>query len=171
MGHLYFSVLITLILSAVPLDWTLAKVQATKCGQGSLDRKNCILQRGAHRIQFRDETMNSFDGVHRSLGKIPIVGEKIQWHRIEWKMLAKRQFIEIEIWEAPKTEGELSSLRWFVFEVAGVELKPVLDQTIRRRKKIEGKSNFEMDKLRKYQLFIDKKEVRWKVDFESGVIK
>lgn len=152
-----------------------SKLDPNSCSAASLDRKNCILEAGKHRLQFRDDTINSYDGVHRRLIKLPIAGHQVEWKSINKVSFGNRNFILVEIWDAPARSSQVSVLQWLVYEIEGVNLELKLSKIIQRRKAVVGsfKNNkkYEMDKVFEHRIYKVNNQIHWTTGFKSGVIK
>ncbi len=111
--------------------------QALACSTSELKAKECLLQQGPLRLQFRAETIVISDGTWRGLVDMPIRGEQVEWVALRYREMAGRQLVEILLWGEPSGEASLQSLTWIVGELKSADIDFVLSEVVSKRRFVE----------------------------------
>src|SRR5690606_12576088 len=146
-----------------------------KCGSRQLSNKDCHLKRDKLAIHlFKDKIIVS-DGIYRGMGDFPASGATVAWQAGQLKRLNGRDFLEIEVWDAPTGEVDVQSLVWHVYEIRSGEPIAITHKTVQKRRLIQSdptsdNPKYKFDKSIDRKLFLQSKKIFWKVGREQGEI-
>lgn len=139
------------------------------CSKKDLLRKDCSLQSGPYKFRFWNDKIFLSHPVERDTQTLTHSGEKVEWVFVKLQKFGERLFLDVGLWSAPEEKTEVSSLHWSVYEIVKEDIQERLTRVIRKRKTMpNGKWN--LDPQLPYHLKLDKNQVIWRVDRESGTL-
>jgi hypothetical protein len=139
------------------------------CSKKDLSRKDCSLTSGPYKFRFWNDKIFLSHPVERDTQLLSYSGEKVEWVFAKVQKFGSRLFVQVALWAAPEEKTEVSSLYWTVYEIVKEDIQERLTRVIRKRKTMpNGKWN--LDPQLPYHLKLDKNQVVWRVDRESGTL-
>jgi hypothetical protein len=139
------------------------------CSKKDLARKDCTLRSDPYKFRFWNDKIFLSHPVERDTQVLSHSDEKVEWVFAKAQKLGPRLFLEVALWSAPEEKTEVSSLYWTVYEIVNEDIQERLSRVIRKRKTMpNGKWN--LDPQLPYHLKLDKNQVVWRVDRESGTL-
>ena len=135
-----------------------AEANKNKCRLTELSLKNCPLNLYGYRMHFLDDKVLIYDGVWRTIEKLPLIGSATDWQDIIVKKIGQKVFVQFYIWTEPFGEAEVQNLKWFVYGLEQKKIKLLAEHIVQKRSRNFDKEteSYIYDKLIPHKL-IDKK--------------
>jgi hypothetical protein len=120
---------------------TMALPDRSRCSPRDLTRQDCRLQSGNWNFQLSNKTISWSDGVWKTVDNLPLSGDGLTWEKGQLKIINKRVFVQLWIWDAGVGEGKVQSLHWYVLEFANKKMNVIVQEVVRKRhpEVVEGK--------------------------------
>lgn len=151
------------------LQFSPALMAQGECLKSALNRKDCSLRFDSYKFRFWNDKIFLSHQIDRDMHALSDVGDKVEWQFMRLKKLGDRLFIETGLWTVPEPKTEVSSLRWTVYEIEKQNIRDQLTKIIRKRK-MGANGKWHLDPELAYSLKLDKNQVVWRVDRESGTL-
>lgn len=123
--------LLVSLLFAAPTD-------KSTCRPKELERLDCRLSLGTHKVRLLRETIVRDDGVWHMVDPMPLKIEGVVWEKISLTRMGLHAVIQLYLWDKGEGEAQVQSLRWYVAALDKARLEILAEGVVRRRRAKEG---------------------------------
>lgn len=112
---------------------SMAAGSKTTCTKRELKALDCRLYTGAYNLRLLEKTVAWDDGTWHTVDPIPLVGEGVEWEKIQFEMLAQHPILQMWIWDKGVGESGVQSLHWYVADAEKRKLTVLAEGVVRKR--------------------------------------